>query len=81
MTKKQSFHGEDCRPGKAHNKDRNYVTALQTLKVHYFSGEDSLYNENDFECCFWIKKAIFNILFQELQGCDPFVQKRLNWKG
>jgi len=51
MMKKRSNLG-GLWPGKAHNKDRNFVGALQTLKAYYFSGEDLLYDEVDFECCF-----------------------------
>jgi hypothetical protein len=37
------------RPGKAPNKNRDFMGAHAKLVEHYFSGEESLYNETDFE--------------------------------
>jgi len=68
------------RPGRAPNKERNFETVLQTLKAHYFSGVDSLYNEDDFERHFRMKQHFFNKLYKRIHGCDPFIQKRLHRK-
>ena len=37
------------RPGKARNKDRDFMGARKKLVEHYFSGKESVYNEIDFE--------------------------------
>jgi hypothetical protein len=65
------------RPGKAPNKNRDFVGAHKTLVKHYFSGEGSVFNEIDFERRFRMPRAIFNQIHDALvvAGEPPFVQK------
>jgi hypothetical protein len=65
------------RPGKAPNKNRDFMGAHAKLVEHYFSGEESLYNETNFEQRFRMPRSVFNCIFEALvQGeVDPFVQK------
>jgi hypothetical protein len=61
--------------GKSPNLERDFVGAYNKLISHYFSGTDSLYNEQQFERRFRMKRSIFNRLWDALNGCDPFIQK------
>jgi len=72
---KSSHPGEDHSQGKLPTK-KKLCWSLTNPQGPLFSGKDLLYNEADFERCFQMKCTIFNKLFQGLQGCDPFVQKR-----
>ena len=46
------------RPGKAPNKNRDFVGAHKKLAEHYFSGEESVYNEIDFERRFRMPRSV-----------------------
>jgi hypothetical protein len=65
------------RPGKAGNKNRDFMGAHKKLVEHYFSGEESVYNEVDFERRFRMPRSVFNHIHQALvqEGEDPFIQK------
>lgn len=61
--------------GKAPNKDRSFEQAHQRLVEHYFSGEDSLYDEKDFERRFGVPRDVFNTVFEKLKDLPDFRQK------
>ena len=63
------------RPGKAPNKNRDFEKAHATVVKHYFSGTQSLYDETDFERRFSVPRSVFNRIWEELHGHDPFIQK------
>jgi hypothetical protein len=65
------------KPGKAPNKNRDFVGAYQKLIEHYFSGQESVYNETDFERRFRMPRSIFNRIYNTLvlAGEPPFVQQ------
>lgn len=64
-------------PGKAPNKNRDFMGAHAKLVEHYFSGTESLYNETDFERRFRMPRSVFNRIHEALvqEEVDPFVQK------
>jgi len=78
-TKRRSFLGEDV-ARESMQQRKEFWGSIGNLRAHYFSGMDSLYDENDFEWHFILKWHIFIKLFKQIQGCDPFIQKRLHRK-
>jgi hypothetical protein len=60
--------------GKARNKDRDFEGAYNRLMQQYFSGNESVYDEKDFERRFRMSRAIFNRLWHRIQGKAPFEQ-------
>ena len=64
------------RTGKAPNKKRDFGAAYSKLTANYFSGTDSVYNEQDFERRFRMSRNIFDRIWNEVHGCDPFIHKR-----
>ena len=64
------------RPGKAPNKNRDFVGAFSKLVNDYFNGTESVYNESDFERRFRMPRSVFNRVWTSLEGTDPFIQKR-----
>ena len=63
------------RPGKSANKARNFEAAYEKLIKEYFSGEDSIYHENDFKTRFRVSRKVFNLVYNNVIGIDPFIQK------
>jgi len=61
-------------PGKAANKTRDFQGAYQRLVKQYFSGEDSTYDEVDFERRFRMPRAVFTVIKDAVLGEHPFVQ-------
>ena len=69
-----SFGGS--RVGKAPNKNRDFAGAYNKLVKDYFSGVESVYDEVDFERRFRMPRPIFDSIWREVHGRDPFIQKR-----
>lgn len=63
------------RPGKAPNKERDFDMAYNKLLKDYFSGDQSVYSERDFETRFRVSRIVFNTIYNEVYGVDPFIQK------
>ena len=63
-------------PGKSRNKKRDFVAAYSKLVKDYFSGEDSIFSEADFERRFRMKRAVFTRIWTAVEGYPPFVQRR-----
>ena len=63
------------RPGRSPNIKRDFYGANATLIRQYFSGEESLYNEESFERRFGSPRHIILCVYEELHGHDPFVLK------
>ena len=61
--------------GKARNIPRDFEGAYNMLIHHYFSGNESLYNETSFERRFGMPCSIINRLWEACDGVEPFVQK------
>ena len=64
------------RPGRAKNKNRDFLGAHQRFMTNYFSGNDSKYNEEDFEKRFRLPREVFLRIYEQVSGEDPFVQKQ-----
>jgi len=62
-------------PGKAPNKNRDFVDAHNTLVMNYFSGERSRYDEADFVNRFGMDRDMFWEIYDRLRNQDPFQQK------
>ena len=62
-------------PGKSPNKERNFEAAYEMIMSDYFSGEDSTYNEQDFERRFRISPDIFDTIYNRIVGKSLFVHK------
>lgn len=62
-------------PGKAPNKNRDFIGANQRLMSNYFNGSNSTYDENDFERRFRMPRTIFNRIYNQIVGNSPFVQR------
>jgi hypothetical protein len=63
-------------PGsRAPNKRRDFKAANDQVLQDYFSGTDSIYNEQDFERRFRVPRSVFNVVHSRLMGLDPFVHK------
>ena len=54
---------------------RDFEGAYTILIHHYFSGDESLYNETTFERRFRMPPPIINRLWEECEGTENFVQK------
>lgn len=61
--------------GKSPNKKRDFVGAHQRIVEQYFKGEDSVYDEIDFERRFRMPRKVFSLLWEQVQGVFPFVQQ------
>ena len=62
-------------PGKLPNKNRNFAVAYDCLVRDYFSGMDSVYDEQDFERRFRMPRCIFEKVQGGILGCGSFVQR------
>ena len=62
-------------PGKSPDKKRDFKGAYKRLVCQYFSGDESVYNEKDFEQRFRMPRHVFNRICLKLHGMEPFVQK------
>jgi Plant transposon protein len=58
---------------KSANKARDFKRANDLVVNHYFSGRESVYNEQDFERRFRMPRSVFNRIHDALMGRDPFV--------
>ena len=63
------------RPSWSPNIKRDFSGANDMLIQHYFSGEETLYNEESFERRFGSPRRIILCVYEALHGHDPFVQK------
>jgi hypothetical protein len=59
-------------PGKAPNKNRDFLGAYQRLVQNYFSGTNSKFDEKDFERRFRMPREVFNRIAQHIIGKPPF---------
>jgi hypothetical protein len=59
--------------GKAPNKNRDFTKAHEQLVANYFSGDQSIYDEDDFERRFRMPRTVFNRLKDGIIGKGPFV--------
>jgi hypothetical protein len=62
-------------PGKSPNKDRDFAGAYDRLITDYFSGEDSVYDEQDFERRFRMPRSIFEKVHDGIMGRGSFIQR------
>lgn len=62
-------------PGKAPNKKRDFQRAADILIQHYFSGSDSVYDENDFRRRFRMDRNIFEKIYAAIEGEGRFAQR------
>jgi hypothetical protein len=62
-------------PGKRANKDRDFACADAHIRKQYFSGEDSTYDEGDFERRFVMSRKIFCQIYDKLKNTPHFSQK------
>ena len=60
--------------GKAPNKSRDFDEAYKRLVRNYFDGENSIYDEADFERRFRLPRAVFNQIYNQLYGSGCFTQ-------
>ena len=60
--------------GKAPNKQRDFAGAYDRLMRQYFSGDESVYNESDFEKRFRMPRHVFHRLWTRISGKGCFVQ-------
>ena len=70
--KKRRYHG-GSRTGKVENVKRDFVGAYEVVVKHYFSGAVSLYNKETFERRFRYPKVVVERVWQEVDGCYPFI--------
>ena len=63
------------RPGRSANKRRDFAAAYARVISNYFSGAQSVYDDDDFERRFRMPRRLFNRIHDQLMGLDPFVQK------
>ena len=61
--------------GKSPNKDRDFAGAYDRLVKDYFSGTDSVYNEQDFERRFRMPRSIFEKVKGGIMGRGSFIQR------
>ena len=66
-------HG-GSRPGKAPNKARDFQAAYDRLTENYFSGENSKFDERDFERRFRMPRDVFNRVRDAVIGEVGFVE-------
>ena len=57
--------------GKAANIDRDFAGAAETIIKQYFSGEDSVYNEESFERRFGAPRQVMTRVFEKYQKLIP----------
>jgi hypothetical protein len=60
------------RPGKAPNKDRDFQGAADRLIKHYFSGDSSVYDENDFLRRFRMERSTLRKIYEAIAGKGIF---------
>jgi hypothetical protein len=72
--------GEGSQFGKAQNKPRDFAGAYQRLKINYFNGTASKYNENNFEHRFHMPRSVFNI-WEKIKEKGFFVDSKINFSG
>ena len=63
-------------PGKKGNKDRNFSSAYERIMQDYFVGENSTYNEQDFDRRFRLPRNVFDKIYNRVLGKSLFVQRR-----
>jgi hypothetical protein len=73
--------GEGSQFGKAQNKTRDFAGAYQRLKINYFNGTASKYNENDFERRFRMPRSVFNNIWEKIKEKGLFVESKINFSG
>lgn len=73
--------GEGSQPGKAANKPRDFDGALQRLVGNYFSGDQSKYNDTDFERRFRMPRSVFSKIWLKIQGKGLFKESTINFSG
>ena len=61
--------------GKACNVDRDFAGVAETLIKQYFSGQQSVYNEESFERRFGGPRPVIMRVFNTVKGIDPFILK------
>lgn len=64
------------RPGKAPNKDRNFIAAYEQLIKDYFSGSESVYSEVNFKTRFRVSRVVFNRVYSVINGIPPFLYRK-----
>ena len=62
-------------PGRAPNKERDFIGAHAKLMRDYFAGPNSIYDEGDFERRFQMPRALFNRIHNRLMGKDPLFKR------
>lgn len=62
-------------PGKAPNKKRDFEGAAENLIRQYFSGEESVYSEDDFERRFRMDRNVFHTIYSAILGEGSFVHR------
>ena len=65
------------RPRRSPNKERDFVQAHANLIKNYFSGLESVYDENDFEHWFHMPRSVFETIKDTIFGSGLFVQKTI----
>jgi hypothetical protein len=63
------------RPGKSHNKERDFQGAYEQLTRDYFSGDSSIYDEQDFNRRFRMPRSVFQKIHDEIVGRGSFRQR------
>ena len=64
------------RPGKSPNKERDFELAYERITKDYFSGDDSTYNEQDFERRFRLPRNVFDTIYNKILGKSIFIQRK-----
>lgn len=73
-----SFRGST--PGRAYNLRRDFTGAHGIIVWHYFSGAESLYNEDMFDRRFRSPRVFISQVVQALIGTEPFILKcNMTW--
>lgn len=62
------------RPGKSPNKERDFAGAYEQLTRDYFSGEESIYDEQDFNRRFRMPRSVFDKINNGINGRGSFKQ-------
>jgi hypothetical protein len=65
------------RPGRSPNIKRDFAGANEMIIRHYFSGEDSLYDEGTFEKRYTCPRHVIMCIYEAVHGHDPFILKTL----
>ena len=63
-------------PGKRANKERDFAGADALIRRHYFSGDESTYDEKDFERRFVMSRHCFCRIYASLKDLPAFRQKK-----